>query len=157
MTSIEFINEFVIKQATDLQKNRAYLSSVTILTIGMEIMGGFFDKKPLKSPKQSKMRFRAATDKLLGGKYTAINRDDYLYETLRNQIIHSLLPGKAIVFDITSKEIHLKQENQSLIINPEVLLLDMQKAVLKLEKFLSERMAFEKKIPDNSSEILPWI
>ena len=157
MTSIEFIEEFVLKQAGNLQKNKAYLSSLTILTIGIEIMGGFFDKKPLKSPKQSKIRFKAATDKLLGGKYASINSDDYLYETLRNQLVHSLLPGKSIVLDLSSEEIHLKKDGYNLILNPEVLLSDMQRASIKLQNLIAEGIVFEKRIPDNSHEILKWI
>ena len=104
MTSSEYIDKFIILQAKKLQEQKFYLASVMVLTIGLEVMGGFFDKKPLKSPKQSKIRFKIATDKLLGGKYSALNKDDYLYETLRNQLVHSLLSGKySIQLDYSQK------------------------------------------------------
>jgi len=157
MTTSEFLNSFIISQAKSLQEKKAYLASVTTLTIGLEVLGGFFDKKPLKSPKQSKIRFRTATDKLLGGKYAVINRDDYLYEMLRNQLLHSLLPGKALIMELSDTENHLLLINNTLLFNPQVFLTDVETAVIKLRKLINEGKAFEKRIPDNSHEICKWI
>ncbi len=157
MTSSEFVQNFIIQQAKNLQEKKAFLASLAILAIGLEIMGGFFDKKPLKSPKQSKARFRVATDKLLGGRYSIINRDDNLYELLRNQLLHSLLPGKSLVLDITENENHLLSVNNTILFNPWVFLKDVESGAIKLQKLMIEGKAFEKRIPDNSHEILKWI
>lgn len=157
MTSKEYIQKFIIYQAKVLQAKNAYMASLTTLTVGLEVMGGFFDKKPLKSPKQSKYRFRMATDKLLGGRYSIINKDDYLYEVLRNQLLHSLLPGRALIFDNIEKEKHLFQEGKAILFSPEVFLADIEKASIKLEMLISDGKAYEKRIPDNSHELIAWL
>lgn len=157
MTSTEFINNFIISHAGELQKKKFFLASVTILTIGLEIAGGFFDNKPLKSPKQSKIRFRAATNKLLSAKYAVVNRDDFLYETLRNQLLHSLIPGKTIVFDLSARENHLTLINNTILFNPQIFLSDVEEGIIKLRKLIQEGKVKEKRIPDNSNEIKKWI
>jgi len=111
MPSSEYIDRFIILQAKKMQEHKLYLASVMVLTIGLEIMGGFFDKKPLKSPKQSKIRFKIAVEKLLGGKYAELNKDDYLYEILRNQLVHSIMSGKSLQWNISESESHLLESD----------------------------------------------
>lgn len=154
MTSSEYIDKFIILQAKKLQEQKLYLASVMVLIIGLEVMGGFFDKKPLKSPKQSKIRFKMATDKLLGGKYAALNKDDYLYESLRNQLVHSLLSGKYFQWNITENESHLLESDHIIFFNPKVFFTDTEKAAYRLKQFITEGKAFEKRIPDNAEELL---
>ncbi|MBI5538463.1 MAG: hypothetical protein HY951_00255 [Bacteroidia bacterium] len=151
----EFINVFIIKQSKKLLDEKSYIASIIILTIGIEIMGGFFDKKPLKSPKQSKARFKIAIEKLFGGKYAAINRDDSFYEMLRNQLIHSLTISNKIILS-TEKE-HLINEGTSIIFNPVIFFEDVNKAYLILIKLFEQKKAFPKRISDNVIELSKFI
>lgn len=157
MTSLEHIDKFIILQAKKLQEQKFYFASVIVLTMGLEVMGGFFDKKPLKSPKQSKIRFKMATYKLLGGKYATINKDDYLYEALRNQLVHSLLSGKYFQWNITENESHLLESDKIIFFNPKVFLADTEKAVSRLKQLLKEGKAFEKRIPDNAETLWNFV
>jgi hypothetical protein len=97
-----------------------------------------------------------ATDKLLGGKYSIANQGDYLYETLRNQLLHSLIPGNAVIFDNTLTN-HLLLREKSLLFNPEQFLRDVETGANRLQKLMKEGKAFEKRIPDNSHDILKWL
>lgn len=151
----EFINTFIIKQSQKLIENKSYLAAIIILTIGIEVMGGFFDKKPLKSPKQSKARFKTAIDKLFGGKYAAINRDDTLYESLRNQLIHSLTTGNKLQLSIGKQ--HLVDDNGSILFNPIIFLDDVNKANVKLTEMLTQKKAFTKRISDSTVELSHFI
>lgn len=147
----EFFNLFIINQSKKLIDNKSYLAAIIILTIGIEIMGGFFDKKPLKSPKQSKARFKVAVEKLFGGKYAAINRDDSFYEMVRNQLIHSLTIGNKL--QISLDETHLLNNDGFIIFNPLIYFDDVCKAKTKLSEMLMNKKAFTKRIPDSSIDI----
>lgn len=155
MESQEFLNTLIIKQAEKLIKNKSYLAAIIILTIGIEVMGGFFDKKPLKSPKQSKARFNIAINKLFGGKYSAINGNDSLYEMLRNQLIHSLTISNKI--QISFEKEHLKDFDGTLIFNPIDFLDDVNKAYIKLTAMLEQKKAYSKRISDNVIELAQFI
>lgn len=157
MTSSEYIDKFIISQAKKLQEQKAYLASVMVLTIGLEVIGGFFDKKPLKSPMQSKLRFKTAIDKLMGGKYSILNHNDYLYETLRNQLVHSLISGKSLNWTISEKEIHLSESNHIIVFNPKIFLADVEKAATRLKQLLVEGKVYEKRISDNAEDLLKFI
>lgn len=157
MTSSEYIDKFILSQAKKLQEQKSYLASVMILTIGLEVMGGLFDKKPLKSPMQSKLRFKIAIDKLMGGKYSVLNHDDYLYETLRNQLVHSLMSGKCLNWTISEKEIHLSESNRIIVFNPKVFLTDVEKAATRLKQLLVEGKVYEKRISDNAEDLVTFL
>ena len=157
MTSSEYIDKFILLQAKILQEQKLYFASVIVLTIGLEVMGGFFDKKPLKSPRQSKVRFKIAIDKLLGGKYSTLNNNDYLYESIRNQLVHSLLSGKYFEWNISENESHLLESNNIISFNPKVFLTDTEKAASRLKQFITEGKAFEKRIPDNAEALLKFV
>jgi hypothetical protein len=157
MTSSEYIDKFIILQAKKLQEQKFYLASVMVLTIGLEVMGGFFDKKPLKSPKQSKIRFKMAVDKLLGGKYSVLNNGDYLYEAFRNQLVHSILAGKSFQWDLSEKESHLVTVGNIIYFNPKMFLADTEKAALRLKQFLKDGKAIEKRIPDNVENLWEYV
>jgi hypothetical protein len=157
MTSSEYIDKFIILQAKKLQEQKFYLASVMVMTIGLEVMGGFFDKKPLKSPKQSKIRFKIAVDKLLGGKYSVLNNGDYLYDAFRNQLVHSLLAGKSFQWDLSEKEAHLVESGNVIYFNPKMFLADIEKAALRLKQLLKEGKAIEKRIPDNVENLWEFV
>lgn len=155
MQSIDFIEKFILQQSKKHIENKSYLSSILILTIGLEIMGGFFDKKPLKSPKQSKLRFRIAIDKLFGGKYTFYNKNDFLYESLRNQLVHSLLTSSQLKLSLTDK--HLCNNKEYITFNPITFHSDIEGAVKKLKALVLENKLKSKKIPDNYSLLSDFI
>lgn len=155
MESQEFINVFIIKQSKKLLDEKSYLASITILTIGIEIMGGFFDKKPLKSPKQSKARFKIAIEKLFGGRYATLNKDDSFYEMLRNQLIHSLTISNRIQLSIEKE--HLIIEEGNIIFNPLVFFNDVNKAYINLNKMFEQNKAYSKRISDNVQELSKFI
>jgi hypothetical protein len=147
----EFFNTFIIKQSKKLIDNKSYFAAIIILTIGIEVMGGFFDKKPLKSPKQSKARFKTGIDKLFGGKYSVINRDDSLYEFLRNQLIHSLTISSKL--HVSTEKIHLSEIEGTIIFNPITFYNDTKKACINLSELLLQKKAYVKRIPDSVIEL----
>lgn len=155
MQSIDFIEKFIIQQSKKHIENKSYLSSMLILTIGLEIMGGFFDKKPLKSPKQSKLRFKIAIDKLLGGKYSLYNKNDTLYESIRNQLVHSLLIGNK--FKLSIIELHFSEKDGFVVFNPITFHDDIERASKRLFNLIVENKAFSKKIPDNYINLIKLI
>ncbi len=154
MQSIDFLEQFIIKQSKKHIDNKSYLSSIIILSIGLEIMGGFFDKKPLKSPKQSKLRFRIAVNKLMDVKYSRYNLNDNLYESMRNQLVHSLLIGGKFKLSLTEK--HLNENDGFVVFNPLLFHNDMIIALKRLCVLIEENKAFIKKIPDNSEFLVAF-
>jgi len=157
MTSSEYIDQFIISQAKKLQEQKFYLASVMVLTIGLEVMGGFFDKKPLKSPMQSKLRFKTAIDKLMGGMYSKLNHDYYLYEVMRNHMVHSLMISKYIKLTVSENEKHLSVSDKIILFNPKVFLNDVEKAATRLKQLLVEGKVYEKRISDNAEDLLKFI
>jgi hypothetical protein len=155
MNSIEFIQKFVIDQASFLQKNGAVMASLMVLTSGMEVMGSHFDNKPLKSPAQSKYRFAATTEKLLGGKYATLNRDHLLYETVRNPLVHSLVLSDRIV--LINDTTHLAFDGKSICFNPVMFLHDCKAAFNRLQQLLETGKIKDKRIPSGCDSLITFL
>lgn len=108
--------------------------SIILLTLCIEWMGAQLDKKPLKTPKQTKKRFDIAINTLLGGNYAALNRNSFFYEHWRNPWIHA---GKGsswflITTDKNFNHLSKSSEAKKIIFNPSVFLSDIEKAFNKL-------------------------
>jgi len=146
MDSINFVENIILKQSKKLLENKSYLSSLLVLTIGVEILGSFFDKKPLKSPMQSKLRFKKAINILFSGQYSKLNFNNELYESFRNQLAHTLLISSR--FKITESNEHLQINDNVIMFNPIIFHTDFEKAVDRLKIKLSNKEANEKKIPE---------
>lgn len=126
-----------LKQNIEEAKKQLTLGNVELtiilLTLCIEWMGAHLDKKPLKSPKQTKKRFDNAIKTLLGGNYAALNRDSFFYEHWRNPLIHAGKPGSLFLITRDNSFKHLsKNENKKIIFNPDVFLSDIEHALKKL-------------------------
>jgi len=131
---MENITKTIQEAQKQFESGNTFMAMV-LLTLCLEWMGALLDDKPLKSSKQSKRRFNKAVALLLGGKYAAINRDSFLYEYWRNQLIHSGKFSKRLCITNDSINHHLcLNENKQWIWVPSVFLHDMQTALVKLEK-----------------------
>ncbi|NSW46335.1 MAG: hypothetical protein HPY79_11030 [Bacteroidales bacterium] len=131
---METINQTIQEAQKQLESGNTFMAMV-LLALCLEWMGALLDDKPLKSTKQSKRRFNKAVACLLGGKYAALNRDSFLYEYWRNQLIHSGKLSKRFFISDDPINHHLcLNENKQWIFIPSVFLRDMQAAFAKLEK-----------------------
>lgn len=108
--------------------------ALVLLTLCIEWMGAKMDKKPLKSPKQSKKRFSNAIDSLFGGRYAALNRDSFLYDRWRNPWLHAGSPSSWFMITENPDLKHLSEsEKKQIIFIPSVFLKDVRVALKKLE------------------------
>lgn len=107
--------------------------SIILLTLCIEWMGAHLDKKPLKTPKQTKKRFDHAINNLLRGDYAALNRDSFFYEHWRNPWIHTGKPSSLFKITRDKEYKHLsKTVDKKIIFNPDIFLMDMESALKKL-------------------------
>ncbi len=108
--------------------------TLVLLTLCIEWMGAKLDKKPLKSPKQSKKRFGKAIDSLFDGRYAALNRDSFLYDSWRNPWLHAGNPSSWFFITENSDLKHLSEnDKKQIVFIPSVFLKDVQNALKKLE------------------------
>lgn len=89
-----FLKEVVIRDLEKLQE--ADLSYMHFVLMGqtIEVLGGFLDRKPMKAEGQSSRRFAAGVKYLFGGRYRLLNENNFLYDTLRNQMTHTFIPAR---------------------------------------------------------------
>lgn len=157
MKSIEFIELYVVEHSGKLQNQGNILASLIVLAIGLEIIGGFFDSKPLKSPKQSKLRFNKAVSLLQRKKYATINSNHGLYEALRNQLLHALLPSGLLRIDNVTAEQHLEFSDGNILFNPEIFRDDVSVLCAKIRELISKGVMKEKRIPENAETLLSFL
>ncbi|MBN2682820.1 MAG: hypothetical protein JXR58_09955 [Bacteroidales bacterium] len=139
METAEFIRKYIISDIKLMQENNLHLQSVQLLTMSIEFLGGLLDGKPLKSEQQSKKRFNSALKHLFPGKYYFLNRDYFLYDSLRNQLIHAFSPGgKLLLCKANSNLKHLETHESKLVIVIEVFYEDVKMACEKLIKMVEE-------------------
>ncbi len=85
-------------------------------TIGIETLGALLDKKPIRAREQSRFRFASALYHLFPNQYGFVNKQNFLYETLRNHSAHNLLPSsKILIVNEDNKTVrHLAQKKHQL-------------------------------------------
>jgi Mor family transcriptional regulator len=148
METGEFLRKYIITDIRLMQENNLHLQSVQLLTLSIEFLGGLLDGKPLKSEQQSKKRFNSALKQLFPGKYYYLNKDYFLYDSLRNQLIHAFSPGgKLLLCKANSNLKHLETHENKLVIVIEVFYEDVKKACEKIIEMIEEDKIRHKHIP----------
>lgn len=137
-----FLKQVVVGELGKLQ--HAGLSYMQFVLMGqaIEVLGGFFDSKPMKAKGQSSRRFSAGVRYLLGGRYRLLNENDYLYDKLRNQMTHTFIPAKDLLLLNRSENVsgyaHLDVVQGRLVMISEDFYQDICLAAERLLKILEE-------------------
>lgn len=91
-----FINHIIIKELGLLQGIGADYVSFVAMGQAIEVLGSLLDNKPMKAKGQSGKRFDSCVNYLMGGKYRLYNQNHFLYDKLRNQMVHTFVPSSDI-------------------------------------------------------------
>ena len=136
----DFLNKIVLTEIKSLIENKKYYTALLILSHSIETLGALLDNKPFRAKMQSKRRFNYALKVLFPPEYKKLNHDYYLYNQLRNQMAHLLIPGSYIaISDYKNSSKHLvKDKNETLFINVSTFYNDVNKAAEKLVKMINE-------------------
>ena len=92
----DFLRKTIVNDVKFLVDNKKYYSALVILSQTIETLGAFMDNKPFRAKMQSKKRFGLALKFLFPRNYKRANNDFFLYNKLRNQIAHILVPSTLI-------------------------------------------------------------
>lgn len=134
------------------------LEFIALFLIGqsIEFLGAFLDNKPFKARQQSKIRFRSSLVKLFPSSYARVNQNDWLYDKLRSQMSHVLIPssGIRILSGKKTAGTHLLTTDKRLNIDVERFYTDLHFAVEKLFHLMDEGRIKEKKMGGLSMEYL---
>jgi len=114
ISSIKFIEDYFIKDIGELVELKKVLFSFNLIVQGIEVLGSFFDNKPLEKEGMSKKRFEKGLE-LLGEEY--IEHEEYLYKNLRCGLVHQSRPQERITLASSDnklrRETHLITGNRS--------------------------------------------
>lgn len=92
-----FVNKFFVQELDRLQKENFHHFSFILIGEAIETLGGLLDNKPLKAKAQSMKRFTKSIDVLMPRSYSVLNKDNFLYDKLRNQMVHSFIPSSSLI------------------------------------------------------------
>ena len=129
-----------------------------IIGQGIEALGCFLDKKPLKARNQSFIRFSNSINKLMGQKYRNVNFNNWLYDKLRSQMTHTFVPSKELLLtcrkNLKPNESHLKKSDERLVLVAEDFYLDFVKGCNKLFDMMDQNLVTIKRIADLPEEVM---
>ena len=130
MNSKQFIERFLIKEVESLIKHEQYYPTLVYTSIGIETLGAIIDDKPIRAREQSKFRFASALFHLFPNQYGFVNKQNFLYDALRNHSAHNLLPSsKLLIVNKKNKTVrHLDQSKEQTTLIIEYLANDFIKA-----------------------------
>jgi len=97
-----FVNKFFIEEIKRLQDNNFHHFSFILIGEAIETLGGLLDNKPLKAKAQSMKRFTKSINVLMPRSYSLANNNNFLYDKLRNQMVHSFIPSASLI--LTNEE-----------------------------------------------------
>lgn len=135
MSRLSFLTESIIPEIKRLQEERFLIPSFVMMMQAIEYLGAILDDKPLKAREQSKKRFSQAIKKLFDPRYQYYNRNNELYDHLRNHLMHAFSSGS--YFHIcqagdTDGQKHLQKNDEGrVVLVAEELLKDIEKAAAK--------------------------
>lgn len=150
LTAKDFIQKVFIDETGRLIDSGFYHFGFVIMAQGLETLGSFLDKKPLKARDQSKLRFSHAINRLMPKEYARLNDNHKLYDQLRASMAHTFTVSKHIY--LTSKankdlgNNHLNRIDDQLILVAEYFYADFKKACLRLFEAMEKGIVNEKKI-----------
>ncbi|PLX05813.1 MAG: hypothetical protein C0594_06785 [Marinilabiliales bacterium] len=148
MTNKDFINKIIINEISSMIDAGFQYFAFILITQSIETLGAIIDNKPLKAKSQSKQRFASALYKLFPGRYSFLNKNNWLYDKLRNQVVHVLYPSSSIhIINNKEDKSHLQFENNILKIHIYDYYKDLVNAAEKTLVFLEKKDNLEKEIP----------
>jgi hypothetical protein len=96
MSTEEFIENRLFSDLDRLMADGLHHIALVVMTQSVELFGAFLDNKPFRARGQSKERFERALKHLFPVKYFHANIQTRLYESLRSQVAHILIPSPTI-------------------------------------------------------------
>lgn len=142
---IDFLNG-ILNQAKSLVAEGHTAVATLVMSQLIEIMGSYFDAKPMRSREQSANRFNTAIYKLFPIKYSKANRKSFLYYQLRTSIVHTLTPTCSVALKTGTSDQHLTEKEEITEIYVGNLLNDTEKAVGILIRLINEDKVKLKKL-----------
>lgn len=142
---IDFLNG-ILNQAKSLVAEGHTAVATLVMSQLIEIMGSYFDAKPMRSREQSANRFNTAIYKLFPIKYSKSNRKSFLYYQLRTSIVHTLTPTCSVALKTGTSDQHLTEKEEITEIYIGNLLNDTEKAVGILIRLINEDKVKVKKL-----------
>lgn len=142
---IDFLNE-ILSQAKSLVVEGHTVVATLVMSQLIEIMGSYFDAKPIRSREQSANRFNTAIYKLFPIKYSKANKKSFLYYQLRTSIVHTLTPTCSVALKSGFSDQHLVEKDEITEIYVGNLLSDTEKAVGILIRLINEDKVKLKKL-----------
>ena len=142
---IAFLNG-ILNQAKSLVAEGQIAVATLVMSQLIEIMGSYFDAKPMRSREQSANRFNTAIYKLFPIKYSKANKKSFLYYQLRTSIVHTLTPTCSVTLKSGTSDQHLVEKDEITEICVGNLLNDTEKAVGILIRLINEDKVKVKKL-----------
>ncbi|MBR6066991.1 MAG: hypothetical protein IKP45_04245 [Bacteroidales bacterium] len=142
---IDFLNG-ILNQAKSLVAEGHTAVATLVMSQLIEIMGSYFDAKPMRSREQSANRFNTAIYKLFPIKYSKANKKSFLYYQLRTSIVHTLTPTCSVALKNGTSDQHLVEKDEITEIYVGNLLGDTEKAVGILIRLINEDKVKVKKL-----------
>ena len=142
---IDFLNG-ILNQAKSLVAEGHTAVATLVMSQLIEIMGSYFDAKPMRSREQSANRLNTAIYKLFPIKYSKANRKSFLYYQLRTSIVHTLTPTCSVALKSGASDQHLVEKYEITEIYIGNLLNDTEKAVVILIRLINEDKVKVKKL-----------
>ena len=142
---IDFLNG-ILNQAKSLVAEGHTAVATLVMSHLIEIMGSYFDAKPMRSREQSANRFNTAIYKLFPIKYSKANRKSFLYYQLRTSIVHTLTPTCSVALKSGASDQYLVEKDEITEIYIGNLLNDTEKAVGILIRLINEDKVKVKKL-----------
>ena len=142
---IDFLNG-ILNQAKSLVAEGHTAVATLVMSQLIEIMGSYFDAKPIRSREQSANRFNTAIYKLYPIKYSKANKKSFLYYQLRTSIVHTLTPTCSVTLKSGTSDQHLVEKDETTEIYVGNLLTDTEKAVGILVRLITEDKVKVKKL-----------
>jgi hypothetical protein len=150
----DFIEQYILKQISDLQNAGFHYFSFLLIGQAIEVMGAFLDNKPFRARQQSQIRFANAINQLFDSPYQRINNNNWLYDKLRNHMAHMLIPSDYLLLvsksETTAK--HLARIDRKLVLVAEDFYIDLQKACNRLLEKIEKGEVKSKPIASNLFE-----
>jgi hypothetical protein len=135
MPRLTFLSENIVPEITRLQEKQFLLPSFVMMMQTIEYLGAVLDGKPLKAREQSKKRFSAAIKKLFDSRYHYYNRNNELYDHLRNHLMHAFSAGSHFNICFAAEagdQKHLAKNNDGkVVVIAEEMLKDIEIAMKK--------------------------
>jgi len=148
---IDFLNG-ILNQAKSLVAEGHTAVATLVMSQLIEIMGSYFDAKPMRSREQSANRFNTAIYKLFPIKYSKANKKSFLYYQLRTSIVHTLTPTCSVALKSGISDQHLVEKEEITEIYVGNLIKDTEKAIGILVRLINDDKMKIKKLAAGTIE-----